>query len=154
MDSELADLLARGDVTTTPFSEALTGFLGMQDYLEVQRQEAVNNPDGDRPATVADVFSVMDNVHMFRLRLGGMLLRALPARSPVRAEAEDVFTGWCAEAAAGSRSEVIPIKDLVAVQAGAILATVQESLRLPSSGSGGEPPGQTRPVLSTSPGPS
>jgi len=135
MDARLADLLHRGAVEPSPFSEALTGFLGMSDYLEVQRQEAVNNPDGDRPATVAEVFSVMDNVHMFRLRMGGMLLRALASDSPVRAEAEDLFSGWCAEAAADSKSEVIPILDLVGVQAGAILATVTESLRTPASAS-------------------
>jgi len=128
MDARLADLLRRGAVQPSPFNEALVGFLGMGDYLEVQRQEAANNPDGDHPATVAEVFSVMDNVHMFRLRLGGMLLRALPEGSPVRAEAEDLFSGWCAEAAADSKSEVIPIADLVAVQVEAILATVAESV--------------------------
>jgi hypothetical protein len=129
MDAQLADLLARGATEPSPFKEALEGFLGMDDYLEVQRQEAAQNPDGDRAATVAEVFSVMDNVHMFRLRMGGMLLRALPPGSPVRAEAEELFSGWSAEAAADSKSELIPIEDLVAVQAGAIVATVQESLR-------------------------
>ena len=48
--------------------------------IDVQRHQAELNPDGNRPATVAEVF--MDNVHTFRLRLGGILLQALAPRFP------------------------------------------------------------------------
>jgi hypothetical protein len=126
MDATLQSLLERGAPGPSPFREALQGFLGMSDYLTAQRQEAESSED--RPATVAEVFSVMDNVHMFRLRLGGMLLRALDD-SPVREEAEQQFAAWCAEAAADNKAEVIPIEDLVAIQVDAIVATVRESLR-------------------------
>jgi hypothetical protein len=114
----------------SPFQEAVEAFLSTLDggYIEVQRYEAANNPEGDRPATVAELFSVMDNVHMFRLRLGGMLLRALAPDSPARVDAERTFAEWCAEESADSKAEPIPINDLVAVQAGAILTTVAHSV--------------------------
>jgi hypothetical protein len=128
LDARLRALLDAGDPPASPFREALEGFLGMDGYLQVQRHEAEADPEGSRPATVAEVFSVMDNVHMFRLRLGGMLLRAL-ADSPVHEEAEREFASWCALAAADSKAEVIPIEDLVAIQVEAVLLTVEESLR-------------------------
>jgi hypothetical protein len=70
----------------------------------------------------------MDNVHMFRPRFGGMLLRAVPEESPVHADVEAAFTEWAAEAAADNKAEPIPIRDLVAVQGGSILAVVREAL--------------------------
>jgi hypothetical protein len=128
LDARLSELLAAGDPPPSPFREALEGFLGMTGYLQVQRHEAEADPEGSRVATVAEVFSVMDNVHMFRLRLGGMLLRALGS-SPVGDEAEQQFAAWCALAAADSKAQVIPIEDLVAIQVEAVLLTVEESLR-------------------------
>ena len=130
LNTRLRALMAMAPVPPSPFADAVEGFAGMlaDSYVEGQRQEAAAKPDGDRTATVAEVFSIMDNVHMFRLRLGGMLLRALDD-SPVREEAEQQFAAWCAEAAADNKAEVIPIEDLVAIQADAIVATVRESLR-------------------------
>jgi hypothetical protein len=66
---------------------------------------------------------------MARLRLAGMLLRAIPAGSPALAAAERVFDEWCAEAAADDKATVIPIRDLVAVQAGSVIAAVEETFR-------------------------
>ena len=130
-DARLRDLLERaGDVPPSPFYEAVEQFVGTLEggYIEGQRQEARSNPEYDRPATVADTFSLRDNLHMGRLRLGGMLLRALPDDSPARPEAERLFEEWCAEAAADDKAQVIPIRDLVYVQAGAVLAAVEEAL--------------------------
>jgi hypothetical protein len=119
---------AAGELPASPFRDAVEQFTALFEgaYIEGQRQEARTSPDYDRPATIADTFSLRDNLHMGRLRLGGMLLRALPADSPVRAEAEQLFEEWCAEAAADDKAEVIPIRDLVAVQAGSVLAAVEE----------------------------
>lgn len=133
---ELQDDLARsvrtlateGDPAPSPFLDAVLAFTTADDYTEVQRQQALEDPDGDRTATVAEVFSVMDNVHAFRLRLGGMLLRALGPDSPVAGRAEELFSTWCAEAAADDQAETIPIDDLVAVQSGAIFATAEQAL--------------------------
>lgn len=121
---------ATPDLPVTPFSEAVDGFLTMDEsgWIEGQRQAALTDPEFEKPATVAEVFSTMDNVHMFRLRLGGMLLRALPADAPTHEAAERLFTTWCAEAAADNRAQPIPIADLVAVQAGSILAVTAHAL--------------------------
>jgi hypothetical protein len=128
MERTLTSLLTAAAPAPSPFREALEGFLGSDDYLEVQRQEAQANPEGERTATVAEVFSITDNVHMFRLRLGGMLVRALTG-SPYLERAEQQFALWCAEAAADNKAEAIPIEDLVSIQVEAILATVEESFR-------------------------
>ncbi len=133
MAARLRALLVAARPAASPYLDAVAAFTSQDDYTEVQRQGALADPDGGRPATVAEVFSVMDNVHMFRLRLGGMLLRALDPASPVLAEAEALFASWCGEAAADDRSVTIPIADLVAVQGGAILATVDHVLRSSSA---------------------
>jgi len=128
MASRIRELLGAGDPPPSPFLDAVRAFTADDGYTEGQRQSALADPDGGRPATVAEVFSVMDNVHMFRLRLGGMLLRALVPGSAAAVRAEELFSGWCAEAAADDRAEAIPLADLVAVQQGAIRATVEQSL--------------------------
>lgn len=114
----------------SPFADSVRSFLATDEggWIDGQRQQADTDPDYDRPVTVAELFGARDNNHMFRLRLGGMLLRALPPESPVLADAERLFAEWCAEAAADNKAEVIPIHDLVAVQGGAVLATVEHVL--------------------------
>lgn len=111
----------------SPFADAVHSFLRLQEsgYSEQRRQQAQTDPDFDRPATVAEAFTIRDDHYAGRLRMSGMLLRALPVDSPVRAETERLFDEWCAEAAAAGKAEVIPIRNLVAVQAGAILAAVE-----------------------------
>ncbi|MBV9292837.1 MAG: hypothetical protein JO222_10350 [Frankiales bacterium] len=121
------ELLDAGPLPPSPFADALRSFLAADEggWLEGQRQQALADPDFERAATVAEVFSILDNVHMFRLRFGGMLLRAIPPDSPVHASAETRFTEWAAEAAADNKAEPIPIRDLVAIQGGAILASAR-----------------------------
>lgn len=127
---EVRELVDAGLPDPSPFLDAVRGFTAADGYTQVQRQAAVDDPEGDRPATVAEVFSVMDNVHMFRLRLGGMLLRALGPDNPATARAEELFRSWCAEAAADDQAEIIPLADLVAVQSEAILATAEQALAM------------------------
>ena len=83
----------------SPFQEAINSFVVEHgtSYIDVQRHQANNNPEGDRPATVVEVFSIMDNADMVRLRMGGMFLRALAEDSSVKLEAEATFADWCAE---------------------------------------------------------
>ncbi|WP_204358767.1 M14 family zinc carboxypeptidase [Streptosporangium sp. 'caverna'] len=89
-------------------------------------------PTADRPATVAEQQSCHQLVHSTRLRFGGMLLRALEGEMAIgngtpaiRAHARalsETYATWCAEAEAGTPDETIPIRHLVAIQYGGILA--------------------------------
>ncbi|SHL40879.1 Zinc carboxypeptidase [Pseudonocardia thermophila] len=87
-----------------------------------------------RKATVAELTSMADTVHMFRLRYGGMLLRALDAeiaggnvRPVIRAvhrELAALHAAWCS-AAAGTSEVALPLRSLVAVQYGSVLAAAE-----------------------------
>jgi len=89
-------------------------------------------PESDRAATVAERFGCEDLVTCFRLRYGGMLLRALDAETTagvapaelrrLASEMAELYDGWQKDAAATDTAEVIPIAALVGVQYGAILA--------------------------------
>jgi zinc carboxypeptidase len=113
----------------SPLADAVGSFLRLLEsgYIDAQRQ-ATQGAEFGRPATVAEAFSAVDGYRMLRLRIGGMLLRALPVDAACRPDAERTFAEWCAEADADSQAEVIPIADLVAVQGGAILACAAHAL--------------------------
>ena len=97
-----------------------------------RRADAVEGTAADR-MTTAELGSVQDAVHMLRLRVGGMALRALdgelavgniaPALRAARERVAARFAQWCTEAAALSPAQPLPIGDLVAAQYGAVLAT-------------------------------
>ena len=114
----------------SPITDAVRSFLAQDrsGWIEGERATAENDSDYDRPVTVAEAMTAVDDVHMFRLRLGGMLLRVIPGATPAHEAAEVVFAEWVAQAAADDRSEAMAIRDLVAVQAGAILAVVDHAL--------------------------
>ena len=114
----------------SPIADAVRSFLAhdRSGWIEGERETAATDSDYDRPVTVAEAMTAVNDVHMYRLRLGGMLLRTIAAPSPVHDAAEVVFTQWVADAAADDQSEAIAIRDLVAVQAGAILATIAHAL--------------------------
>ncbi len=90
-------------------------------------------PRTNRPATVAEAHSLEDIVHCFRLRYGGILLRALEGEiaigngtPTIRAEREKllyVYEGWAEEGDEATPMPPVPIRDLVATQYGAILVT-------------------------------
>jgi hypothetical protein len=90
----------------------------------------------ERMATVAERASLIDNVHMFRLRYGGMLLRALDAElalgnvRPAIRQAHATLSGhyeqWCAEAVEVTPVAPAPIRSLVATQYGAVIAAAAE----------------------------
>lgn len=111
-------------------SDAVTSFLGtfVAGFAEMKRQQAQNDPEFELPVTVAEEFSAYDEIDMFRLRIGGMLLRVLP-EGATRDRMEATFTQWCADTAGSSKAEAVPIRDLVAVQGKAILATLETALR-------------------------
>jgi hypothetical protein len=85
-----------------------------------------------RPATVAERHGLGELVHMYRLRFGGMLVRALAAEAGAgtasaalrrtAAEASALFAAWQDDARDADTSYVLPVASLVGVQYGAILA--------------------------------
>jgi len=116
----------------SPFLRA-SRFFGpaLLDGVAATRRRAAEEPP-DRRATVAEAAGIDDQVHSFRLRFPGMLLRGLEAEvavgnvRPEVLELRDELRGrldhWHAEAAAADRAEPLPIRSLVATQYGALLA--------------------------------
>ncbi|KXF53057.1 hypothetical protein AXA44_45675 [Rhodococcus sp. SC4] len=136
-----ADFLDDVLIAVGPDLRADSVFLrAAREFLPVLRQSAdadahhALSPQAARPATAAEVFSCVDSVHCFRLRYGGILLRALdgelatgnltPRIRAQHARLTDTYRRWGGEAdeAAGEDTITIDIADLVAVQYAAILA--------------------------------
>lgn len=137
MSAVLNDVLAEAGPELTirsPFlraSEAFAPVMASQAVAEERRADGL--AADDRIATVAEVFSNQDVVRCFRLRYGGMLLRALDAEvnagvatagvRRVRDRMAATYAEWTAEARAGAEGlEVLDIHRLVGVQYGATLA--------------------------------
>lgn len=122
----------------SPFLTASRVFVPMLAEIGAMDQARAAEPGAERAATVAERFGCEDLVHCFRLRYGGMLLRALEAESvagvapaPLRrlaARLDAVYADWQSEAAEATKAQVIPIADLVGVQYGAILASAFHGL--------------------------
>lgn len=143
---ETADVLGRtleavrdDVVSDSPFLRASRYFTPLIDQTAETAELRAVQPDNDRPATVAECRTALDLVHSFRLRFGGMLLRALEGElaigngTPVirrhAASLGTVYDTWCAEAEAATADETIPIGHLVAIQYGAILAGAAQAAR-------------------------
>jgi hypothetical protein len=131
----LSDVLSAVDGRTrvdSPFLRASRFYARMSHDLGADMLRRATQADPHRRATVAEQVSTIDAVHMFRLRYGGMLLRALdaevavgsphPAVPEARAALARRYAGWCAEAEAVTPAEPIPIRTLVATQYAAVLA--------------------------------
>ncbi|SHF79738.1 Zinc carboxypeptidase [Jatrophihabitans endophyticus] len=116
----------------SPFLRALRQFAPhfvLDGEQEGRRAELAEN---DRPATVAEVFTGGDLVHGFRMRYGGMTLRLLEAEigagngTPAIREQyrrmTRVYQEWAEAALAVTPAETLPIRSLVGVQFGAIVA--------------------------------
>lgn len=119
-------------VSNSPFLRASRFFVPLlADVAEAERIRS-REPGNDREATVAEVRSSRDLVHTYRLRYTGMLLRALEAEigigngtPTIRARyrvLDEIYTAWAAAATAETTPEPIPLRHLVAIQYGTILA--------------------------------
>ncbi|HTW97341.1 MAG TPA: hypothetical protein VMD59_01110, partial [Acidimicrobiales bacterium] len=116
----------------SPFLRATRKFAPLFGRRAAQEAKRAALGESNRPATVAEVFTGADLVHCFRLRYGGMALRALDAEigagngTPrVRAakrRLEVLYERFSNEARAVSPASVVPLRSLVGVQYGAILA--------------------------------
>ncbi len=135
--TELLDEAAPDLTIRSPFLRASESFVPMMaghGVAEGRRAaQLAGTPEGDRVATVAEVFSNQDVVRCFRLRYGGMLLRALEAEvvagvatarvRRVHRQAEALYARWAEEARAGAAGlQVLDVSRLVGVQYGATLA--------------------------------
>ncbi|PYY65027.1 hypothetical protein DEJ30_04195 [Curtobacterium sp. MCPF17_003] len=114
----------------SPFVEASRAFVPMLvGIADTDRRRAEREP-ADRTATVAERFGCEDLVRCFRLRYGGMLLRAVEAETTagtasaplrrLRDRLAERYAHWQADASTGAQP--IPVGKLVGVQYGAILA--------------------------------
>ncbi len=122
--------------TKSSFEVALSWFIKvMGDTREAERNWAETDPDTDRPATVAELFSSNHEVRFYRLLMLGMLIRmlegeiaignGLPVIRTHLKEALATFETWAGELESELEVRVIPIRKLVAVQLGAVLATAE-----------------------------
>ena len=117
----------------TPFLTGSRAFVPMLAETAAMDLARVDAPEAARPATVAERFGREDLIRCFRLRYGGMLLRALDVECAagtapaevrrLRDELEGAYAVWQAEAETGTPDAwPIPIATLVGVQYGAVLA--------------------------------
>ncbi|GAA1011348.1 zinc carboxypeptidase [Acrocarpospora pleiomorpha] len=138
LDETLAGVSA--DLATkSPFIRASRFFIPMLAGVATTDEQRAADPLSDRPATAAERSSCRDLVHSYRLRFGGILLRALDgeiaignATPAIRHHARtlsETYEKWCADAESQTSDQTIPIKHLVALQYGAILAGAHHALR-------------------------
>ena len=131
---QLVELLSRAEPylkIETPFLRASRRFVPM---LVTSGETSISRgkqPEAQRPATRAERFGCVEHLHMFRLRFGGMLLRAMRAEAATgTASAElrrladtlgELYETWSAESE-NPDVQPIPVSKLVGVQYGAILS--------------------------------
>jgi len=122
--------------TNSAFETAVSWFMdNAKKSKGAQRTWAENDPATDRPATVAELFSSNQEVQFYRLLQVGMLVRMLEGEVAVGngtpqirqhlKEARDTFEAWGDKLERELDVRAIPIRKLVAVQLGSVLATAQ-----------------------------
>lgn len=132
--SQLVELMTRAEPflsIETPFLRASRRFVPMlvsSGELSISRGQQA---DAQRPATRAERFGCVEHLHMFRLRFGGMLLRAMRAEATtgtasaelrrIADELGELYDTWSAESE-NPDIQPIPVSKLVGVQYGAILS--------------------------------
>lgn len=120
-------------VTKTPFLQATKAFVTSIGHVPDQDEYRAAQAGNDRPATVSEEHALNDVVHCFRLRYGGILLRALdgevavgngtPAIRHERRRLSEIYREWAEEGDRATPMPPAPVRALVATQYGAILAT-------------------------------
>lgn len=124
-------------VHDSPFFRATRAFTAHSASRRYDIEHRADLPESTRPATTAELFTLRDTVHTFRLRYSGMLLRALDGElaigngtPAIRAQREllaQLHAEWCDIAEAENVLTTVPISDLVATQYGAVLATAEHA---------------------------
>lgn len=129
-----------GDVVSgSPFLRASRHFIPLLAEMATAGEQRAGAPENARQATAAELSSRRGLVHSYRLRFGGMLLRALEGEVAIGngtpsirrhlSALSETYDEWCADAEAGTPSQTIPIEHLVALQYGAVLAGAAHAAR-------------------------
>ncbi|HVW44962.1 MAG TPA: M14 family zinc carboxypeptidase [Amycolatopsis sp.] len=123
-------------VPDSPFWRATRFFAGSTARTARSARVLGESTDADSLATVAEVSARLGETRSYRLRYGGMLLRALEGelavgntREAVRRARDTVAArhqAWMTEDAAHDAHEVVEIRLQVATQYGATIATAEE----------------------------
>lgn len=132
--------LPPGRAIDSPFLRASRRFVpSFFERAQAERLRA-DSDASNRPATVAEAYSLEDNIHSFRMRYGGMMLRAARVQREAGGDSvslrrccghlESIFEVWSAAADAATPSEAVPIRSLVAVQVGAMLEAASQLARV------------------------
>jgi hypothetical protein len=126
------DAVAKDLKGRSPFQHSVEWWASLGKGREAERNWATSSPETERPATVAELFSSIEQTQFYRLLGLGMLLRMLegeiaigngtPAIRAQLAESTRVFEEWADRLEHSLRMRVVPIRKLVAVQLGAVLA--------------------------------
>jgi hypothetical protein len=116
----------------SPFQNSVDWWADLGKMREAERNWAKTSPETERPATVAEHFSSIEQTQFYRLLGMGMLLRMLegeiaigngtPAIRRQLIESTKVFEEWADRLESSLDMRVVPIRKLVAVQLGAVLA--------------------------------
>jgi hypothetical protein len=119
--------------THSAFETAVGWFMKAQrESKNAERHWAETDPATDRMATVAELFSSNQEIRFYRLLTLGMLVRMLegevavgngtPSIRKQLKEAATTFDQWADDLEHDLNMRVVPIRKLVAVQLGAVLA--------------------------------
>ena len=122
--------------TGSAFESAVSAFITLQrESKAAERHWAETDPATDRLATIAELFSSNQEVRFYRLLMLGMLVRMLEGETVVGngtpairrhlGEARATFEQWARELETDLSVRVVPIRKLVAVQLGAVLAAAR-----------------------------
>jgi hypothetical protein len=126
------DAVAKQLKGNSPFQESVDWWARLSARNEAVRNWARTDPDMNRPASVAELFSNNQERQFYRLLGLGMLLRMLEGEIGIGngtplirqhlTEATATFDEWAEKLDASLNMRVVPIRKLVGVQLGAILA--------------------------------
>ena len=122
--------------TDSLFQDAISSFAHMHaESLSAERTWAESDPSTERMATVAELFSSNQEGRFYRLLVLGMLLRMLEGEINVGNGTPKIRNGYKEALAAFTESSsqleselnyrAVPIRKLVAVQLGSVLASAQ-----------------------------
>lgn len=123
--------------TDSRFEDAVTSFSKMmREGKAAERNWAETDPETDRPATVAELFSSNEEGRFYRLLVLGMVVRMLEGEFAVGNgtlkirtalnEAREAFEQKSAQLESDLNARAVPIRKLVAVQLGSVLASAQQ----------------------------
>jgi hypothetical protein len=133
------DAVAKDLKGNSPFQNSVDWWANLGKSREAERNWASTSPETERPATVAELFTSIEQTQFYRLLGMGMMLRMLegeiaigngtPAIRKQLIESTKVFEEWADRLEASLEMRVVPIRKLVSVELGAVLAAADYLVR-------------------------